>query len=692
MPEDERIIFERYAAGVNAALRERPSQIHALLKLDHEPWTEIDSLGIIDLFNWQIAENFGTELMLAKIYNTFGEEKATSLAPVYPAEGPFMIRSGELPTHLRIMKAANSQRNQLIDGRVSDRVSALQGGTPRGDLNRLLAVLHECRRVPIGAGSNAWAISPSRSATGKTLLAYDPHLAISAPSPWYHAHIQTKKGEAAGFTIPGLPLIVAGQNKFCAFGFTVNNTDTQDVYVERVQPGNSNVYEFCGKWETMKTEEEIIRVRGREAIDFTTRWTRHGPIISDLTPGDGPVMALRWTVLDSNPVETIGGFRRMMQATSWDQWRKAAMKLEGSPKNFIYADRDGNIGAMTTGRLPLRKPGAGNLPVPGWDGKNEWTGFVPPHELPFSHNPAKGYVASANEKPWTRAYKHDKYLNGRWAHPYRHQRIEELMRGNQSVTVDDMKAMQLDDKSTLAPVIVQMALPALKASGDPELVWAARELDKWDYHMKKDRLAPLLYHAMYTKVARNVFVEELGDELAKEYLKDQYLFQERLRIILQDSDKTPDIFKRSMKDALGMLKDQLGANRQKWTWGQLHNLRWEALPAMLNPKLAQKFTFPAEPIGVNGGPDTLSSARYEMARPFRVSTFYTSSRLIVDWSHPESAWAVNATGQSEHADSQHQFDLSKFWLRGEYYPLVCDMAALNTKQTSAFVLTPSVSE
>jgi len=529
-------------------------------------------------------------------------------------------------------------------------------------------------------------------------LAYDPHLPLSAPSPWYHAHLKTPDTEAAGFTFPGLPLVVAGHNTFCSFAFTVNNTDTQDLYVEKIDPRNPDSYSWRNRWRMMKTEKETILVHGQDPVTFVTRWTGHGPVISDLRPGSPQVMSLRWTGLEADPAKTIAGFREMMRAKSWNQWRNAAMLLDDSPKNFVYADRDGNIGCMTTGRLPLRKPGLGDFPVPGWDGQNEWTGYVPPGELPYSLNPPKGFVASANEKSWTKEYKHDRFLNGRWAHPYRQMRIGEWMSEKKQFTVADMKAMQLDVKSTLAPLFLQMALPALRASKDPDILWAAGILGKWAFCMKKDQVAPTLYHALYIKTARNTFVDEFGEDLVAEYLDDQYLFQERLRTILKadahwvDDVNQPgrqscgDLFRRSMRDAMAMLQKRINPNRRQWTWGSLHIVAWKAAPAALMSQHAELFAH--GPFGMDGGSDTLLRAAYLPSQPFAVADKCATSRIIVDWSCPSRAWAVNSTGQSECPRSPHQFDLSGLWLRGEYYPLTSDPSELKKITKTVLSLEP----
>jgi penicillin amidase len=690
MPPDDKIIFERYAAGVNAATKTAGSAIHSLLKLQPEPWTALDSLGIIDLLSWQTAGNFETELVLAKISGKLGPEKARMFMPTYPANGPFMIEQEELPEHLRIKpgSGSNSEYSPVDNKRQNDSLRETQ--LIQNPMDHLLAVLEDTQKLPIGAGSNAWVVSPDRSATGKALYASDPHLSITAPSPWYHANLKTSDREAIGFTMPGLPLVLAGHNTFCAFGFTVNNTDAQDLYIEKLNPNNDDSYQWRGEWRTMETEEETILVRGQKPVKFVTRWTGHGPVISDLSSEAGPVMSLRWAVLETDPGNTITGFRRMMRSKSWQEWREAAMLLEDSPKNFVYADREGNIGSMVTGRLPLRNPGSGNFPVPGWDAQNEWRGFVPPDELPYSINPSKGFVASANEKPWPKEYKHDRFLNGRWAHPYRQMRIVELLKEKQDLTVLDMKAMQLDVKSTLAPLFLKTVLPALKGSHEPDILWAAKALENWDFHMVKEQLAPTLYHAMYIKTARNVFIGQLGEELAVEYIQDQYLFQERLRTILQTSvDGThDDLFRQSMKDALAMLRKTIGPNHDLWTWGRLHTVKWIAPPAVMVPELVKQFIFPIDPTGVDGGPDTLFRAKYRMNSPFLVASEYTSSRLIVDWSTPETSWAVNATGQCEDPNSPHQFDQNRLWLNGEYYPLVTDMNQLNTEGYTSLVLVP----
>ena len=307
-------------------------------------------------------------------------------------------------------------------------------------------------------GSNNWVVAGERTASGKPMLANDPHLGAQIPSIWYLAVVHGDRLHAAGATFPGLPTVVIGHNERVAWGVTNLGPDVQDLFVERVNPANPNQYEVNGQWVDMAVRAEDIRVKGaKEPVKWAARSTRHGPLISDVTDERGRALSLRWTSLDPGDT-TIDAFLALNYAANWDDFRNSLRSFVAPSQNFVYADVDGNIGYFGPGRIPVRAHGDGSSPVPGWNDEYAWTGWIPFEELPQTFNPAAGYVVTANHKVTPPGYRH--FISNDWAPPYRAERITELLTSVDKLTPDDFARIQADQTSAqareLLPVLLQV--------------------------------------------------------------------------------------------------------------------------------------------------------------------------------------------------------------------------------------------
>ncbi len=254
----------------------------------------------------------------------------------------------------------------------------------------------------IGAGaSNEWVIDGSRSTTGKPILANDPHLEMGIPILWYLVRITTPDLTITGATAPGGPLVLLGQNEHIAWGFTTTDSDTQDLFIEREAPGQPGSYLTPEGPKPIQTDTVTIKIKGTGPVKMIRRETRHGPVISDAISdarslaSDGAMISLAWTGLGRDDT-TAEAFFRIDQARNWQEFLAALHFYQSPTQNIVYADRDGNIGFVNAGSVPIRKSGDGRYPEDGASGKFDWTGLIPFEGWPQLFNPPAGAIVNAN--------------------------------------------------------------------------------------------------------------------------------------------------------------------------------------------------------------------------------------------------------------------------------------------------------
>ncbi len=393
-----------YTAGVNALLQsgtqKRPAEF-VVLGLQPEPWTPEDSLAWAIMMAWDLGGNWSTELLRMRLALKLPVARIDELLPPYPGEKPL----------------ATADYAALFRGLRSTAGSASRRCSPR-------------RRPASKASAPTTGSCTARTpTTGKPLLANDPHLKLSAPALWYFARLEAPGLKVAGATMPGLPFVVLGQNEHVAWGFTNTGPDVQDLYLERIKPDDAGRYQTPDGWAAFETAEEVIKVKGAADVAVRVRSTRHGPVISDagvaagLTgPADKPAyaLAMRWTALDADSTTLDAGLA-LARVRSVDEFVAASARYVAPMQNMVVADGDGHIGLVAAGRVPLRKPEndlKGQVPSPGWDASYDWAGFLEPQLTPREIDPARGWIATANQRIHAPDYPH--YLTSEWALPYRH--------------------------------------------------------------------------------------------------------------------------------------------------------------------------------------------------------------------------------------------------------------------------------
>ncbi|MBS1833744.1 MAG: penicillin acylase family protein, partial [Acidobacteria bacterium] len=340
----------------------------------------------------------------------------------------------------------------------------------------------------IQPGSNAWAVAGTHTATGKALLSNDPHLGWTMPSTWHAVRILAPGLQVAGVALPGVPGVIIGHNRDIAWGVTNLGFDVQDLYQEKVDLQGLR-YEYQGQVFPLLVDRDVIQVRGERPRNFDLALTRHGPLIE--LQGN-QALALRW--IASEPGSFQFPFIELNRAANWEQFRAALKRFPGPGQNFVYADREGNIGYQAAGLLPIRKGALGDTPVVGWTGENEWTGVIPFDELPTAYNPPSGYIVTANQNPFPADYKYP--VHGDFSATYRTEQIRGLLAARPRISAADMTAVQTDVYSSFSKFLAGQFVKAYDAprmAGEfPDLAGAIEQLRSWDGLMERGKAAPMI--------------------------------------------------------------------------------------------------------------------------------------------------------------------------------------------------------
>jgi len=494
--------FEAYARGVNAYIEQHRDRLpieFRVLRYQPRPWTLLDSFlcGV----NLAQALNHGlylTEILRARVTEKLGPELAGDL---YPNQSWRDIPPGRVEKDWDVEDTTPgteiTTKTRRHEGKHSESIGAL---TPAWS------------DVAEVAGSNNWVVSGAHTASGKPLLANDMHLVNTVPNTWYEAHLRIAPSaeaaatfDVAGVTLPGLPYVIMGHNQRIAWGYTNLAPAVQDVYIENVN--GRGEYETPRGWQPLATRDEVIHVKGQPDVHLTVRATRHGPIVTDLVPGETRALALRWTIFET---PLTAPFFDVNAAQNWPEFRAAFAQYNGPSQNVVYADVDGHIGYQATGKIPLRAAGDGAVPVAGNDDAHEWTGFVPFDELPSLLDPPSGIIATANGRITPEDYPHP--LSNEWGPPYRTERIYRVLRAKPKLTAADMLALQNDVYSEFDRFCGERFVYAVDhaANASARAREAANLMRGWNGWVTKNAVAPSLVVAARAQLWRLLLEPHLG--------------------------------------------------------------------------------------------------------------------------------------------------------------------------------------
>ena len=665
-PHEAVAAWEAYAEGVNYFIDNHKGALpieFTILGYKPEPWQPSDGTAVNYYMAWDLNTAFYVEMLYAAVIDKVGEKTAQDIFPDYVEGYPVIVPEG---------------------------IASL-------DLLKTLNLAREVLGTKGGGASNSWVVSGKKSATGMPILANDPHLGHSAPGIWYEAHLVTPSMNVSGSILPGIPFIIIGANEHVAWGSTNVMADDADFYIEKINPDNPNQYEYMGRWEDMTIKDEIIKIKGAEDVNYTVKLTRHGPIIDDLNKlkeSKGTSLSMRWTayeMLKANPFYDLN--------TAWgiDDIEKAVAHFKCPGQNWVYADDKGDIGFWAAVGIPIRDGFSGAIPVPGWDGKHEWKGYVPTVEQPHMRNPPREWIATANNKIVGDDYPYP--ISHYYVMPDRFIRIQEMITAKEKFDVKDFEKMQADFYMVLAKEWIPIMLKSLSDEKLSEKEKKALSTLKiWDFVASADGTAPTVFHATINEMVKNTFKKRLGDELYGQYIKNISVAFNSMRNLMSrgqslwfDDPDTPEvegireIIVTSFKEAVIYLEGQMGDNVDDWEWGKLHTLTIYHPLGKSSPLMGYFMNIGPFPMG--GSIATVNPQPYRLSNPWEVY-HGASLRYIIDFSNMKNSRRVIPAGISGNFMSPHYNDQMELWRTGKYRPFVLDRKSVEKDARYTLIMIP----
>lgn len=639
--------IKSFASGVNYYIEKAGKKLPPEFRiLGYQPdyWTPEHTANIIGYMGWDLASgNLSGDVFIYKLVKEFGKDTVINMVPYYDFTGDPVYPDYEF---------SDDYLEAVTDfAKAMDKVKDL-GITPF-------------------YGSNNWAVSGDRSETGKPLLSNDMHLGLSSPGIWIQMHqVVPGKLNVTGVAIPGEPYIVAGHNEKIAWGMTNLAVDDLDLYLEKTNEEKTK-YMVDGEWKDIQTVKETIKVKNEDDRELEIKYTHHGPIISGFRDIEDADLSMRWSGNDmSNELEAVYLLNR---AESWEDFNEALSYFNSISQNFIYADVNGNIGLHSGGGVPIRE-GYGAFLQPGDSSKYDWKGYVPHEQLPYSYNPAKGSVSSANNKT-VYPEKYPYYIGTYFSMPYRINRIREMLEEKEIFNLEDFKRMITDRHSDYARQLCQLLLPVLQQTD--EMTDLEREvydnLSVWDYNMSADLFIPTFFE-YYRKTLADLLLEDDMGEIYEDFnggVKDYYL----LMIIngrdvlfiddvnTEEKESLDDILLSAYHETIEKLKDEYSVDTSKWLWGDIH--KFIAIHPVGSVGIMDfLFGFNEGPYRVGGSNHTVSPYSYEDGFEINHGASQRHVYNTADW---DESYTVIPTGTSGVPSSEFYCSQTETYCNDGFY-------------------------
>jgi penicillin amidase len=662
-------VLEAFCDGVNQYIDRHKDNLppeYIVLKYSPEKWMPEHCLNLVSFMALDLSTAWKTELVLYKLLQKLGPVMCRDLVPdiagqqsvVYPDHGatPAQI---DLPPELT------------------------EYGSMLADLG-----------LDVFSGSNNWAVSGEKSVTGKPILANDMHLGLNCPGIWYQMHqVVEGKFSVTGVVLPGQPSVIAGHNDRIAWGFTNVMVDDMDFYLEKINPDNPAEYRYEEGWRPLEIRKETIGVKDKEPVVEEIGFTHRGPIISGIKKIKDRAISMRWVGNEfSNEMRTV---YRLCRAKNWDDFRDAFSTFGATSQNVVYADVDGNIGMYCCALVPIRDAANAIRVMPGWTDEYDWKGMVPFEKLPHAYNPASGFVSSANNKSVDDTYP---YYISRWFAPStRIDRIRELLAEKQQLSIDDFKMIQADQYSKFVANMKDDIVRTVTESGTlmPLEQQAIDILSSWDGELAKESSAASIFETFYCTFIRNVFADEMGNDLFKEYFSSILLHKHAVDRVRRNRDSSwydnittvnstetyADIVRQSYGDTVAYLKSALGNDPTQWRWGKLHRVILKH-PLGEVKALDTVFKLNRGPFEIGGSWHTVCKFAYDVTDPYDTD-FGVSQRHIYSLAEWNTSLSVIPTGTSGIPASDHYCDQTDLYITNRYHPDLVDRALIkdNAKYT-----------
>lgn len=671
---ESRMVNEAYARGVNQFIEQHQDSLpieFSLLRYKPQPWTPADTLAISAYMYQTLTDTWEDELDRAKVTAKVGPERAKELFSPDAAMDHFVVgdpndkEDGAKRAHAEDGEDDDDDDDEMES---DDVLKALERAPDLGRPDESMApdlvsmlwpqarnFLNETNReLRQGLGSNNWVVSGAHTATGKPLLANDTHLDLSVPSIWYAMHLTAPDWNVKGFTLPGAPLVVIGHNEKIAWGFTNDGADVQDLYAETFNPDGSDQYRVNGKWRQAEVSDEVIHVKGGADEHLKVVLTRHGPVVRR----DGNTgYALRWTATE--PGGLANTYNWLGKARNWEEFRNTLKLVWGPAQNAVYADVQGNIGYVMAARVPIRKKGHGEVPVPGDTDEYEWTGYVPFEQLPQALNPASGLIVTANARVVGPDYK--PYLTDRWEEPYRTARIFDLLNGRRDLRPEDMLSVENDAFSFPHEFLAEQLSAAARtvAPKDARAQKLVESLKDWNGIATPDSVEVSFLTAVRRSLLAMILEPYLGEDSALYQWRSMAFLQkvltERSAKWLPNGYKSyEELLAAAADKAVAKLADQTKSQRvEDWGWSKFNALQ------SLHPIGQEgilKFVFSLPDRAQPGTGYSIRAAHPRMG---------PSERFVANLADWDKTIQLISTGESGQVGSSHYSDQFSYWFEGK---------------------------
>lgn len=674
------VALRAYSAGVNARLQEinedalgRGAPEMFLFPMPLAPWQPADSIAVMKLMALKLSGHMREEILRARTSLALGApERLRDILPDAPGSG-----TAALPEYAALFPGL--PRPSLRDRAQSPQsLASLFPLAPRGR----------------GGASNAWAADPSRSATGGTLLANDPHLGLSAPGIWYLARLELATGGVIGGTIPGVPAVISGRSDTLGWGITSSYMDDQDLFIEKINPENAEEYLSSNGYTPFVTRRSIITIKDAAPVTLTLRWTENGPVLpgtmfdlAEITPA-GHVVSLAWTALSAKDTSVSAAIGLMRSTTVTDAISVAEAYIAPS-QNLVLADRK-TIAMKTIGAIPqrdARHQSKGRMPSQGWRRENLWQGRAPYAANPEFVSPRGGLLGNTNNKVLERPFPN--HVSFDWGDTQRIHRWRKLMQNREVHTRDSFIEAQLDTVSFSARALLPLIGADLWFTGEaaPE---GSRErqrhtalnlLSEWNGEMNEHLPEPLIYAAWVRALQHRLIADELGP-LAAAFKHVDPLFIERVYRDIEGAsiwcdvrqsapkESCVDMARLALDDALLWIEERYGTALESLRWGDAHQATHDH--EVLGDVPLLRFLVNIRQ-STSGGDNTLQRGRTSGEAPDPFQNVHAAGyRGVYDFADPDSSVFITATGQSGHFLSRHYDDMAQLWRRGEYVPMSLD--------------------
>ncbi|MFC2134282.1 penicillin acylase family protein [Bacteroidota bacterium] len=671
-------ILLSYTAGINQYIKDAkgdyPTEFD-VLGYDPDLWKPEHSLIISKLMAWQLNLSWWSDISFAHLMQKLGAYKVADILPDYPENEPTII-----PENYRNIA-------QIPTGLI--------------EVDKMFREFIGFTGTHIG--SNNWVVNGDHSESGKPIIANDPHLPLSSPATWYVAVIRAGNWSCEGFTLPGAPGIVIGKNENISWVTTNVMADDADFYIERLDSTKTK-YMLDGSWKNLNIKLDTIFVKDSAFVELEIKRTHRGPIISDihsynsLFPNEHQNevdISMRWTGFDIS--DELFAMYLVNRAANWNEYKEGLRQFHSPGQNFVYADKEGNIGYVCAAKLPNRRHGSPTLIFNGTTSRYDWIGYVPYNEMPKLFNPAQGYIASANNKT-VKDFRY--HISNIWEPPSRIQRITELISQKRKHSINDFKNYQNDFYSHFAEDLTPYILNAFKDINVEEenLKLSLTLLKKWDFIMDQQSQVPTIYGMFFQKLMRNIFLDEMGEVLLNEYI---YLANVPYRTILRllknrnsiwfddittdKRERRNDIIRKSLIDALDELAKLLGPDSALWQWGEIHKVTFRhtfhGVSSIIDPLID------IGPFSMGGDGTTIFMGEYSFTKPFNVRVG-PSMRYIFDFAKPDEFQYILTTGQSGHFLSDHYKGMAEQWLKGGYITVNTNLEFVEESDYDLLLLQP----